>query len=247
MPRVFVSLFATLSLLLAGVAVAQSRVVPTDPIQFERVHLRQTVDNCRFASESVSVSLADNVVTVLQPLRACLLPGEPRVVDIQLGAFPPGEYDVQVVNAVDAPVAERIAFTVSGLATIAIAPEPPLPLADYGGVWWTPTESGWGLSLHHGRAHALSGALFVYGADGEPQWYLLTEGQWTSATRWSGELFRFAGTPWSQPWDAAQAQGERVGEASLEFEMLPGAEDEATLDYRIGDTSVSQRIERMRL
>ena len=76
-----------LSLALPGVALAQSRIEPPDPIEFERVSLRQTVDSCMFDETRVRVSFDGRTIVVVEPQNACLLPGPPEVVDVQLGAF----------------------------------------------------------------------------------------------------------------------------------------------------------------
>src|SRR6186713_2151075 len=46
------------------------------------------------------------------------------------------------------------------------------PQLRYGtGLWINPDESGWGLNLFH-QGDTLFGALFVYGTDGRPRWYV---------------------------------------------------------------------------
>jgi hypothetical protein len=244
--RSLVPLLAVLALPLTGTSLAQTRVVPTEPVQFERVHLRQTVDSCTFAAEDVSISHDRGVITVLQPQRQCFAPGESQVVDIQLGAFPPGAYEVKVLTAPNAIPLLRLPFTVYGLATLAVVPTPPMPLADYSDVWWTSTESGWGLSLHQGRLHTLAGALYVYDSNQQPQWFALGDGSWDSSTRWSGRVFRHQGSPWSALWDASRAQGTAVGTAEIDFGMTPRNQDSAQLTYRIDGVSVTKRIARMR-
>ena len=39
------------------------------------------------------------------------------------------------------------------------------------GLWQNADESGWGLNLFH-QGDILFGALFVYGSDGKPRWYV---------------------------------------------------------------------------
>lgn len=232
---------------LPGLALAQSRIVPPDPVEFERVSLRQTVDSCAFDESRVRVSMAGDTIVVVEPQNQCLLPGPPEVVDVQLGAFPIGEYRVEVRHAEDQPAVERIALTVQGLATIAVFPPPPHPIANYTGLWWDRSEAGWGLSLHQGRAYDLFGALFVYGASGAPEWYTLQSGQWQSSTRWAGDVLRSSGPPWvSATFDAALVAHADVGNVVLDFTMLPGSEDKARLSLTIAGTTVVKTIERIR-
>jgi hypothetical protein len=233
----------------ASQAAAQASIVPADPVQFERISLRQTVDSCAFDEDNVQVSYerGSGVIKVVQALRQCFAPGPPAVVDIQLGAFPRGEYRVEIHLGHDQPAIERLDFTVQGLVQPAIFPPPPAPLANYTGIWWTPTESGWGLSLHQSRTHELFGALYVFGVDGQSRWYTLGAGRWQSSTLWQGEVFESTGPFWAAAsWNPASVQHLPAGTVELDFAMLPGQLDTARLSYRIGGTTVTKRIARIR-
>jgi len=222
--------------------------VPADPVEFEHVHLRQTVDSCMFEESRVRVALEGRTIIVVQPPNQCLLPGPPEVVDVQLGAFPAGEYRVEVRLGENQPPVERIDFTVSGIVTIAIFPPPPRPIANYTGLWWTASESGWGLSLHQGRLFDLFGSLYVYGSGGAPEWYTLQSGRWESSTRWAGEVLRSSGPPWvSSTFNASLVSHADVGNVVLDFTMVPGREDRATFSLTIGGTSITKTITRIRL
>jgi hypothetical protein len=236
-----------LLLLASPLAWAQASIVPAQPVQFERVSLRQTVDDCAFDPERVRVSMEGNVVRVLEPPRQCFAPGHPAVVDIQLGAFPVGDYRVEVRHADNQPALARVDFTVSGLIQIAVVPAPPLPLDNYTGIWWKSSESGWGLSLHQGRLNTLVGAVYVFDQGQEPEWFTLGAGQWVSSTRWTGELIRSNGPSWSAPsYDGGLVKHTPVGTATLDFGMVPGTEDTAVFTYTVGNATVSKTISRIR-
>ena len=231
-----------------GLVLAQSRIVPADPVEFEHVHLRQTVDSCMFEESRVRVAIEARTIVVTQPPNQCLLPGPPEVVDVQLGAFPAGEYVVEVRLGESQPPVERIDFTVSGVVTNALFPPPPRPIASYTGLWFDGREAGWGLSLHQGRLYELVGALYVYGASGAPEWYTLQSGRWESSTRWFGRVFHSNGPPWvSSTFDASRVSHADVGSAVLDFTMLPGREGRATLSLTIGGTPITKTITRIRL
>jgi len=235
-------------LVLPGLACAQSRIVPREPVEFERISLRQTVDSCAFDETRVRVALEGRTIIVTEPQNQCLLPGPPEVVDIQLGAFPAGEYRLEVRLGGIQPAFERIDFTVNGIATIAIFPPPPHPIANYTGLWWDRREAGWGLSLHQGRVYELFGALFVFGTTGVPEWYTLQSGQWQTSTRWAGEVLRSSGPPWvSSTFNASLVSHADVGNVVLDFTMLPGGEDRARLSLTIGGATITKTIERIRL
>jgi hypothetical protein len=236
------------SLVAPAFAAAQSRVEPADSIEFERVSLRQTVDSCTFDETRVRVSFDGRTIVVVEPQNACLLPGTPEVVDVQLGAFPAGEYRVEVRHGEDQPAVERLDLVVQGIVYPAVFPPPPHPIANYTGLWWTETESGWGLSLHQGALHQLFGALYVYGTGGTPEWYTLQSGEWKTSTRWEGTVVSSSGPPWvSSSFDAALVTHRDVGDVVLDFTMVPGAEGRASLSLTVGGTTITKRISRIRL
>ena len=236
------------ALLAPAFAAAQSRIEPADPIEFERVSLRQTVDSCMFDETRVRVSFDGSTIVVVEPQNACLLPGPPEVVDIQLGAFPVGEYRVEVRHADDQPAVERLTLSVQGVVYPAVFPPPPHPIANYTGLWWTDTESGWGLSLHQGALHQLFGALYVYGTGGTPEWYTLQSGEWKTSTRWEGTVVSSSGPPWvSSSFNAALVTHRDVGDVVLDFTMVPGAEGRASLSLTVNGTTITKRISKIRL
>ena len=229
---------------------AASRVVPAQPTAFERVELRMTVDSCAFVPATVHVRLAGNAIKVSHQPNNCLLPAEPRVMDIGLGALPAGDYRVEIFASrnTDGPPAETLAFTVAEPAEVAVFPPPPRPLTDYAGLWWNPQESGWGLSLHQGPTHALFGAWFVYGANGEPQWFTLQQGQWLDATTWRGSIYRTTGPSFAGPdYDPRLVLVQAAGSATLDFRQRAGEEGQARFTYTVGGATTTKVITRMPL
>jgi hypothetical protein len=235
-----------LSIFASAGALAQARIVPAEPIQFERVHLRQTVDSCVFAEDNVVVSHEGDSIVVTQYPNACFAPGPPEVVDIQLGAFPPGDYRVEVRLGVGQAPIQRIAFTVHSIPRLAVVPPPPFPLADYSGIWWNPAESGWGLSLHQSPTETLTGALFLFDAEREPRWYTLQNGRWETSTRWTGQVFGSRGPAWFASWNPVIVSHDAVGTATLDFGMAPGQEDRAGFNVRIDGVRVIKTLSRLR-
>jgi len=245
-----------LALTLAGAlvalpAAAASRIVPAQPSTFELVNLRMTVDSCVFDASRVRVNMlggAANHVTVTTPGNQCLVPGEPRIVDILLGAFPAGSYTVAVhanPNDFSAPY-ESARFEVTERPEIAVFPPPMRPLTIYTGMWWNPQQSGWGLSLNQGASNALFGAWFVYGSNSQPEWFTLQGGQWTSSTRWQGLVYRTTGPFFAGPdFDPRLVLIQAAGTATLDFSQLPGEEDRARFTYTLGEVTATKTISRM--
>jgi hypothetical protein len=228
---------------------SSSRISPPEPSEFDLVNLRMTVDSCAFAPETVSVSSSGGTIRVAHRPRQCLLPGEPRIVDIRLGALPIGDWRVEVHPDGDpaGPVEERIDFSVRGRPQIAVFPPPPRPLTDYSGQWYRPTEAGWGLSVDQSPTNVVFAAWYVYDADGTPAWYLIQDGQWTTPTRWTGKVYRTFGPPYfpGPGFDPARVVLAVVGEAALEFQQTPGEEGIATFSYQVNGQAGSKRITRL--
>lgn len=224
-----------------------SRIEPPEPIAFEAVNLRMTVDGCAFVPETVRVRAAGNVLTVTQHLNACFAQGPVEIADVRLGSLAPGEYRVEVYaspEAVGTPV-ETLAFEVRTRPWIAVFPPPPRPITDYSGMWWTAAESGWGLSLHQSPTDAMFGALFVYGPDREAEWFTLQGGRWESATRWSATLYRTTGPFFAVPvFDPRLVILQAVGVATLDFHQVPGDEGRARFTYGVDGTTVAKVITR---
>lgn len=243
-PRLFASALA----LAALPAIAASQVSPAQPYEFDPVNLRMTVDSCAFAPETVSVSSVAGTIRVAHRPRNCLVPGEPRVVDIRLGTLPVGDWHVEVHADGDpaGPAGERIAFSVASRPEIAIFPRPPRPLSDYSGLWYRASEPGWGLSFHQSSTHVVFATFYVYDAAGQPIWYSIQQGRWESATRWTGTVYRTSGpTFFGGDFDASRLAVSVSGQASLEFEQRPGEEGIATFSYAVDGQQGAKRITRL--
>ena len=240
---------ALASALLAPSALA-ARIEPAEPIAFEAVNLRMTVDGCAFVPETVRVRASGNVLKVTQHPNQCFAAGPVEVADVRLGSLAPGEYRVEVYASMDAAGApvETLAFEVRTRPEIAVFPPPPRPITDYSGLWWNAAESGWGLSLHQSPADAMFGALFVYGSDGEAEWFTLQGGRWESSTRWSATLYRTTGPFFAGPvFDPRLVLVQAVGVASLDFHQVPGDEGRARFTYGVDGTTVTKVITRTTL
>ena len=50
------------------------------------------------------------------------------------------------------------------------------PVTDnYTDLWWNADESGWGINFNH-QGQTLFATLFTYGADGQPDWFVMSDG-----------------------------------------------------------------------
>jgi hypothetical protein len=242
----------TLALLLLAAALptAASRILPAEPFAFEPIVLRMTVDGCAFVPQTVRVRTQANVLKVTQHPNNCLVAGPIEIADVRLGTLAVGAYQVELFGGTDesARPIETLAFEVRSRPEVAVFPPPPRPINDHSGLWWTPAESGWGLSLHQSATDAMFGSLFVYGSDREAQWFTLQGGHWENATRWTAIVYRTTGPFFAGPvFDPRLVLIDAVGTATLDFHQVPGGEGHARLTYDADGVSVSKVIERMGL
>ncbi|MDH5264217.1 MAG: DUF1800 family protein, partial [Betaproteobacteria bacterium] len=87
---------------------------------------------------------------------------------------------------------------------------------DYGDIWWNPAESGWGLTLNH-HGDNLFGVWYTYDANGQPLWIVMPGGTFSGNT-FTGKLYTTTGSPFDQPFVAANTKVTEVGTATIVFE-----------------------------
>jgi len=241
--------FALAASVFALPAATASRFSPAAPLPFELVNLRTTVDSCAFNPATVFVANTGTAIQVRMRDNQCFAPGTPVDVELRLGAFPTGLYNVEVTNGDGSSVRERLQFSVVPRAEIAVFPPIPHPNTDYSGVWWNPQESGWGLSITQSARDTVFAALFVYDAQNRPQWFTFQPGGWTSATRWTGTVYRTTGPYFAAPgYDPSLVGVQAVGSAIIEFEAAPGGGSRGRFEYTIdGAGTVVKTLVRMPL
>jgi hypothetical protein len=158
-----------------------------------------------------------------------LIPG-----DIQLGRFPAGTYTV-LFKSPDSTVTKQ--FTVAG-------PNDPSILADYSGMWWVPSESGWGISIWQGPTNLLFAVWCVYDPDGKPVWYTLaaqgkSQGPYTF---YSGTMYKTNGPYFGGQFDPSQVGIVFSGSGSLYFRNSNLAEFRYVVDGVQGIKNITRQI-----
>jgi hypothetical protein len=89
--------------------------------------------------------------------------------------------------------------------------------ANYQDLWWTPSESGWGLSLTQ-QGTTIFGAWFTYDQDGTPIWLSFTATPTTAIGGFAGTLNRTSGPAFStMPFNPNHVSTTYVGTANLNF------------------------------
>jgi hypothetical protein len=111
--------------------------------------------------------------------------------DLAIGQFPEGAYEVAVTmrsaDGASLGTLGTVAFTVS-------ARDIRLAAINATGLWWVPSQSGWGVNIVQNGAGALFATWFMYDDVGRATWYHLSNGSWdNSGVVYSGQLFRTTG------------------------------------------------------
>jgi hypothetical protein len=111
------------------------------------------------------------------------------------------------------------------------------------GLWQNADESGWGLSLFH-QGDTLFGALFVYGSDGRPRWYVASnlvgndDGPLHDrGTTYTGALYEATGPAFAGAFDPAKVARREVG--IMRFQI---GDNGGTVDYTVDGVSVSKQV-----
>jgi hypothetical protein len=134
--------------------------------------------------------------------------------------------------------------------TVNARPDPPFtnrPFTDYSGHWWSPDESGWGLSIHQSASDQMMVVWYVYDGQGDPIWYVAPGGTWKGRhgnPYWEGTVYRTKVPPSLPVFDPSRVERTAVGKVGLEF-LGPGPE-RALLEYEIDGSSYVELIYKMK-
>jgi hypothetical protein len=104
--------------------------------------------------------------------------------------LPAGRYYLQVVGydpETTGPYSVAVALTST-------------PAPNYTGLWWIPSENGWGINTNH-QGDVLFATLFTYATDREALWLVASNLARQADGSFTGQLFRTTGPPYAaSPW-----------------------------------------------
>jgi hypothetical protein len=127
-----------------------------------------------------------------------------------------------------------LAFT----ATLAHAA---VPSPDMTGLWYNPSESGWGASIAQ-QGEVLFVTLFIYDDQNRAQWYVASSVTDAGNGVFSGTLYRTSGTlPIAPPTPSALIV-QSVGTVSLQYADTSGAG--LLLSYTVSGVTVNKAVQR---
>jgi len=137
--------------------------------------------------------------------------------DVILGKFPQGSYSAEVLFL------DRRTNILTSMGTVQFNVAPDLaarlsgyPAYDFTDLWWNPSESGWGISIHVKR-DILFAAWFAYDSTGNPTWYTLQGGHWQTPNLYSGPVYATHANPNAGVGPLTSVAVTQVGTGSLTF------------------------------
>lgn len=113
------------------------------------------------------------------------------------------------------------------------------PSFNYSDLWWTSTESGWGISLLHHPSNVVFGAWFTYDDSGNPKWYVVPYCPLVGDYCF-GTLYETTGSPFAQAFDPNAVTVAPVGTLSLDFSSFGNG----LMTYNVRGVTSTKRITR---
>lgn len=114
-----------------------------------------------------------------------------------------------------------------------------LPSFNYSDLWWTATESGWGISILQHPSNTIFAAWFTYDDAGNPKWYVASDCQLVGDYCY-GTLYETHGPAFSQPFDPSVVAVIPVGNVSFTFTSY----GTAVMTYDVDGVTATKEITR---
>ncbi len=125
-------------------------------------------------------------------------------------------------------------------ATPPTAPPTTAPGLNVQGLWWRPSESGWGVNLAH-QGGKVFATWFTYDANGNGLWLVMSNGEHQGNNSYAGVLHRTTGPAFSAPFDPARVAYTQVGNATFSFTDA----NNGTLTATVNGVNVTKPITRL--
>jgi hypothetical protein len=192
-------------------------ISPASPHALDPVRLQVTEGGAApLDFDATQVTMADGLITVQLARACCISPPLPaHTVEMLLGSFPEGTYQVKVIDGqgtMNVPV-YTTAFTVTAPAANGA------PLANLTDLWWNSSESGWGLNVVQHPSGNLFMTWFVYDASGKPVWYVVPGGTWAK-NDFTGSVYRTTGPVLGEMFDPAAVKRTLAGSVTLSLDGM---------------------------
>jgi hypothetical protein len=110
------------------------------------------------------------------------------------------------------------------------------------GLWWQPSESGWGVNVMH-QGDLLFATWFTYDAQGKGTWYTMSRGERFAPNAYSGILYRSRGPAFdASRFDATTVTREPAGLATFLFSDADHGIFAATVDGVTASKAITRQI-----
>jgi len=114
---------------------------------------------------------------------------------------------------------------------------PPMEERVYQGLWYNPSEAGWGMNTTH-QGNILFATLFIYAADGQPLWLVASGLTGIGDYTYTGPLYRTNGPAFDTvPWTPIGY--EQVGSMTIAFT----SQTTGSVTYSMNGVSVTKGIQ----
>lgn len=146
---------------------------------------------------------------------------------IKAGDAGTASFDIGYTNGVDKRTA---------LATLDVQVGANAPI-DRSGMYWHPSESGWGMSVvQHGDKQV--NIVFGYDNAMAARWYIMPEGKWDATlSKYSGALYQPTSSPYFAYDSAVFKANEPIGDATIQY-----SQDAAILNFKVNGESGSKSL-----
>jgi hypothetical protein len=129
--------------------------------------------------------------------------------DSEVHSDPAGRAKLLGMTSVMGGGDDHVLVPYNGPPTVTPAP------VNYQGMWWNPSESGWGIDFTH-QGELIFAAWFTHDESGK-SWYLSMTATQTGPNTFTGPLLRSTGPALDAPFDPNQVQRIPVGTGTLSF------------------------------
>lgn len=167
---------------------------PANPVQGQEVFA--FVDENVCATGQYELQRAGSVLTMVRTPRVTLCGTPPGIVNrttANLGKLAAGEYTLRTASVSTNGLPTQ---TITGETVLVVAAATATPRANFSGMWFDPTTSGWGVSFIQSASGQAFATLYAYqAADGAPVWYGIPGGVWTAPNRFEGTMYAAAAWP----------------------------------------------------
>ncbi|HEY2862792.1 MAG TPA: hypothetical protein VGK37_04135 [Casimicrobiaceae bacterium] len=127
----------------------------------------------------------------------------------------------------------------AGPVSVCVAGAAPGPAPNFQGMWWNPSESGWGLHLTH-QSDIVYAVWFTYDATGNATWLVMSTSK-TAPNTYSGAIYRTTGPAFTAPvFNPGAMTATQVGTGTLTF----GDRGNGIFSYVVGGVAQTKTITR---